>query len=86
MWTAQDTAYAVALTRLDQRTCTGCGQDRAESTDAATEFSWHAEAVRCHACAARQRAADQYDAAGGSSAGLLFAVARNDDEEVAGDG
>ncbi len=82
LWTGQDTALAVALTTIEAATCT-CGHDRRESMDSANEYAYRAEAVRCHACAARDRAAEAYAKQDGSMAGLAFAVKRKD-EEVAG--
>lgn len=73
-FTAADTAYAVALTAVEARACPGCGLDRADTTAAGREFHYRAEAVRCHACAARSRAAEKYQTAGGSAHGLMFAV------------
>lgn len=77
LWTAQDTALAVALTTVEAATC-ACGHDRRESMNADNEFSYVAEAVRCHACAARDRAAEAYAKADGQMAGLAFAVKRKD--------
>ena len=77
LWTAQDTALAVALTALEAATCS-CGHDRRESMDAANEYGYVADAVRCHACAARDRAAEAYAKQDGSTAGLMFTVRRRD--------
>ena len=74
MFTGADTTLAVALQHLDASACVGCGQDRRESTNPDNEYRWRAEAVRCHACAARDRKAAAHEAAGGSTAGLLFSV------------
>lgn len=56
-WTQDDTDLALALTAIDGERCSGCGHPRSESMDPAREFDWKAEAVRCHSCAARDRAA-----------------------------
>jgi hypothetical protein len=56
LWSQDDTDLAVALTEIDGERHT-CGHPRSESMDPAHEFDWEAEAVRCHACAARDRAA-----------------------------
>ncbi len=77
LWTANDTALAVALTALEAVTC-DCGHDRRESMDAANEYRYVADAVRCHACAARDRAAEAYAKQDGSTAGLMFTVKRRD--------
>lgn len=77
LWTANDTALAVALTALEAVTC-ACGHDRRESMDPANEYGYVADAVRCHACAARDRAAESYAKQDGSTAGLMFTVRRRD--------
>lgn len=56
MWTQEDTDLAVALTLIDADRCE-CGHPRSESMDPDNEFDWTVEAVRCHSCAARERAA-----------------------------
>jgi hypothetical protein len=56
LWLQEDTDLAVALTEIEAERCE-CGHSRTESMDPAHEFDWQAEAVRCHACAARERAA-----------------------------
>jgi len=82
-WQPLDTAYAVALTALEQVTCNGCGQDRRESLDPGSEFAYRAEAVRCFACATRERAAEKFKD-DESAAGLLFTVTRKDDKKGGG--
>ncbi len=47
--------------------------------DAANEYEYVAEAVRCHACAARDRAAESYAKQDGLMAGLAFAVKHKND-------
>lgn len=59
-WTQEDTDLAQALLEVEAETCPGCGHSRAESMDMATEFEWEAEPVKCHACAAMDRAAANY--------------------------
>ena len=79
LWLAEDTALAGALTTLEAATC-ACGHDRRESMDAANEYAYVAEAVRCHACATRDRTAEAYAKQDGSMAGLAFAVKRKDNK------
>lgn len=79
-FTHDDTVLAVALQHLDAAACSGCGQDRRQSTNPDNEYKWRADAVRCHACAARDRKAAAHEAAGGSTAGLLFSVHLPNDE------
>ena len=78
LWTAQDTALAVALTAVEAATCQ-CGHDRRESMDPKNEYQYTAEAVRCHACAARDRAAESYAKQDGLMAGLAFDVKHKSD-------
>lgn len=54
-WLGSDTALAEALTMLEQYQCGGCGNDRRESMNPDNQFAYQVEAVRCHACAARDR-------------------------------
>lgn len=46
--------------------------------DASNEFAYVADAVRCHACAARDRAAEAYAKQDGLMAGLAFTVKHKD--------
>lgn len=65
-WLQVDTDLALALTDLEAERC-DCGHSRLESMDPANEFAYRAEPIRCHACAARDRAArvdDGMDPAG----------------------
>jgi hypothetical protein len=75
-WLAFDTALAVTLQVNEAMSCAGCGQDRRESLDPETETAWTAEAVRCHSCAARDRASTAWNKDGGSTAGLNWVVNR----------
>lgn len=59
-WTQTDTDLAVALVEIDGERC-DCGHSRVESMDAANEFAYHAEPIRCHACATQERAARAMD-------------------------
>jgi hypothetical protein len=56
LWTQEDTDLAVALTEIEGERH-ACGHPRSESMDPAHEFDWKADPVRCHACAAVDRAA-----------------------------
>lgn len=60
VWTQEDTDLALALTAIEAERCE-CGHPRSESMDPALEFDWKAEAIRCHACAARDRAMRKRD-------------------------
>lgn len=78
LWTPNDTALAVALQRLESLQCGGCGQDRRVSMDPASEFQYQAEAMRCHACAARERAAAASAKQGVATTGLQWIVTRTE--------
>ena len=56
LWTQEDTDLALALVEIEAERCE-CGHSRVESMDPDHKFGWVAEAIRCHACAARDRAA-----------------------------
>lgn len=71
VWTQEDTDIAVALTVIEATSCPGCGHPRDESFAPANEEAYKAEALRCYACAARDRAAHKVS----DSAGL-YTVAR----------
>ena len=78
-WLQRDTDLAVGLIELERRACDGCGVPREESMDPEHEFDWHAEPIRCHACATRERAArewasDQHF----DTAGIRWTVRRRD--------
>lgn len=78
LWTANDTALAVALTALEAVTCS-CGHDRRESMAQESEYAYVAEAVRCHACATRDRMAEAYAKQDGSTHGLAFHVRKKNE-------
>lgn len=71
-WSDDDRAWALALLQVEAATCSGCDHDLADGTDPDGEFSWAAEAVRCHACAAIEREAAKFE----DHAGLRFTVRR----------
>ena len=84
LWTGKDRALAVALHRIEAVRCSGCGQDRRESLHPDNEFSYVATAQRCHACAARDRAAAAHAKQDGSAAGMLWAITNKNDREGGG--
>lgn len=57
MWLEEDRAWALALLAYEADRCE-CGQSRAESTTREAEFTYRAEAMRCHACKAAAEAAE----------------------------
>lgn len=56
-WDDEDRTWALALLAVERSTCT-CGEPLAESHDPVNEFGYTAEVLRCHACAAIDRARD----------------------------
>ena len=72
-WDADDQGYALALLALESETCDGCGHPVTESMDSANQFGYRAELVRCHACAAADRATE---GDGINRAGLRVKVVR----------
>lgn len=80
LWTQDDTDLAVALTDLESGRCSGCGHPRTETMSPESEFGWRAEALRCHSCATRERAAraaaanDTWD-----ESGVSWITTRKDD-------
>lgn len=78
LWEQDDTDVAVALTELEGERHAACGHPRAESMDPDHEFDWEAHAVRCHACAARDRAARNVGE-GWDDAGINWVTTRRSD-------
>lgn len=50
----------MALIALEDDTCKGCGQPISDSQNPDLEEAWAAEVIRCHACAAATRRANQF--------------------------
>lgn len=51
--------------------CGGCGHPLEVSTAKENQLAYAAEIVRCHACAAKERAAKKFADDGGDSAGAM---------------
>ncbi|MGH3504313.1 MAG: hypothetical protein ACRDQA_25955 [Nocardioidaceae bacterium] len=76
-WTDLDRGYALAWREEDMSTCDGCGQPYEESMDRKHQFGYTAEIVRCHACAAKDRAGKHYaDADGADTNGLMVQLTK----------
>lgn len=58
--------------------CPGCGHPRDETMDKDAYDHYKAHVLRCHACAARDRAAKKHTDQPHDSAGLMFGVERID--------
>lgn len=76
LWTDEDREWALALLAYEADLCSGCGQSRAETTDEDNEFSYTAQALRCHGCAAVARGSEPFTAPGADARGLLIAVTK----------
>ena len=72
-WDADDQGYALALLALESEACDGCGHPVSESMDPTNQFGYHAELLRCHACAAADKATE---GDGVNRAGLRVKVVR----------
>ncbi|HET7407966.1 MAG TPA: hypothetical protein VFJ21_12640 [Mycobacteriales bacterium] len=74
-WTELDRGYALAW-QLEVDLTHSCGQPLAETTKRGHQFAYRAEVVRCHACATRDRAVEEFTNAGGDPAGLFVRLTR----------
>lgn len=79
LWTEEDRRWALALIVEEGEKCPGCGGQIHETTDPELEFSWHAEAVRCHRCASQQREMRSHHRDGDPAGLLVMARRRSDD-------
>lgn len=75
LFSDEDTEELLGLVESEDELCPGCGQLRHESFDPASEGEWDVTALRCHACAARDRANGDFGP--DSSGGLFFSVKRD---------
>lgn len=75
-WTEADHNYALAW-QAEQGERHTCGRRLSESMAKENQFAYEAEAVRCHACAAKDRVGKQYqDQEGSDTAGLMVRLTR----------
>lgn len=70
----QDTDEALAWQEERESVCSGCGHPRQDAQDEDQADAWQAVAVRCHACAARDAAAQEWAEKGGDTGGLFWRV------------
>jgi hypothetical protein len=59
--------------------CSGCGRPQWECFDADSEGAYTAEAMRCHACAERDRVSRQFSADEHADTGGLYITLRRDE-------
>jgi len=74
LWTQTDTDLAIALVEVEHQQH-DCGHPRSETMDPDNEFAYEATPVRCHACAAIDRAAKTTDI---DAAGLRWIVTQKE--------
>jgi hypothetical protein len=73
-WTDDDIAAALAWTDADRGNCAGCGLPREETFDPERANAYDAEAIACHACAARDRAARDFNQKNGDTSGVYWRI------------
>lgn len=78
LWLPEDRWWALALLDVESRACRDCGHDLAETTDREAEFAFHAEVLRCHACAAGARRVAAVQEQGSRTEGLQVRTWRKD--------
>lgn len=74
VWLDEDRAWALALAQVEADSCPDCGQPWSESSDPASEWSYQAQLIRCHACATGARTAHHHQEAGGDTRGLHVSI------------
>lgn len=79
LFTDQDTEEILEYFREKALECPGCGHPRDESMAKENQFAYAAEPIRCHACKARDEAAQEWVRKRGDSAGINFSVFRPND-------
>jgi hypothetical protein len=60
LWTRDDAQAVLEYLREKALLCPGCGLPRDETMDPEAEGHFTSRALRCHACAARERAAKKF--------------------------
>lgn len=60
LWLREDTQAVLEYLREKSLLCPGCGLPRDETMDPEAEGHFASKALRCHACAARERAAKKF--------------------------
>jgi hypothetical protein len=58
--------------------CPGCGLPGDETLDKDSAFSYRARVLRCHGCAARDRAAEERAKQESDDAGIFYMIERTD--------
>jgi len=75
LWLDEDRQAALEWIAYDESLCPGCRTDRSETMDPAADDSYETVALRCHKCAARERAGKKFAAdESADTSGLYIAV------------
>ena len=72
LWTRDDAQAVLEYLREKALLCSGCGLPRDETMDPEAEGHFASRALRCHACAARDRAARKFG--GDQGASLYYTI------------
>jgi hypothetical protein len=76
LWLPEDTRDLLDYFQEQALVCPGCGLPRDETMDPEAEMHYRSRAMRCHACAARDREARRFTSSPHEEGGLYFAVER----------
>ena len=80
-WLDEDVEAAIEWVEWKADLC-GCGHPRSETFTEDAERQYEAKALKCHACAERDRLARKWrDDENANPAGLYFAVSRVDEDD-----
>ena len=77
-WLREDTEAVLEYLREKALICSGCGLPRDETMRPDAEDHFSSRALRCHACAARDREAKRFTSQKHDAGGLYFTVERAD--------
>lgn len=78
LWLEDDTEAVLEWMREKALECVGCGLPRDETMDRDNDGAYISEPIKCHACAARDRAADAFTKQEHESYGLMFSIRKRD--------
>lgn len=76
LWLREDAEAILEYLREKAMTCPGCGLPRDETMDPAAERHYRSRALRCHACAAREREHQKFAKNPHDAGGLFFTTER----------
>lgn len=76
LWLAEDRAWALALLDVEADACPDCGQPWSEATDSASEFTYKAQLIKCHACGTSAKTVRAHQDNNGNTDGLHVHIER----------